>query len=635
MHICFDNIIDKNLYVARVGNFVVEIIGIEEANATKFFVGLLECNLTRNQVVVALCEETILFLNNLPLVHICKGVQLQTDESESILIIWPEEALTHLKVTGEASLINRLTEYLSAVMRDLLDTILPNRLFIPGLAEARLEYHQRTDLPLSAEKDQKNKQDLPQQTAMLLSVAFAPSTCCRVEILLNNSHTLTSFSVLALDITSLEACFFALPSNIKQFCDKTLTCSYAINIENVTLQDSVEGSHWRHAFRSISPAEIRYIQKITYLPTMLCEKKLGFYNNGEKLRFEAHLHEVFLRFIIDYCKEIISKDNPKETGEKVTTKETVCWSLRFAPLALSISYKPATSHGSLVNSRFFDTSVPNISLSNATVSFKPYQSDLSHASFGAAMSDYFKLCFPQLEIILLSASKALPVIQPIVLTATELASDLTNKNRTWRQTAARVTSNVVYGGTKLSVAAYKVARSTDRWLAKKQKSHLNAIVSQTRQSSSDSVDDDNDDYVQNNDIVQAPLTMIENYVEEKIPIKKISTLPKNSNDDENISIYANQPHSIRRALSDGAAMIQENAEIAFSALVTEPKRAFKYGTWQQGAVATLYGLPRAITRSATGLSGATVKLGHGFSNSIDKEKYKQRHNKWKSESYAK
>ncbi len=236
------------------------------------------------------------------------------------------------------------------------------------------------------------------------------------------------------------------------------------------------------------------------------------------------------------------------------------------------------------------------------------------------MSDYFSSCLPQLESILLSASKALPLIQPIVLTATDLASDLTNSDRTWKQTAARVTSNVVYSGTKLSVAAYKMARSTDRWLAKKQKSHLKEFSIMKSQT-------ENED--------QGPLTLTEedfpDAQEKNFTVQK-NCLPKQ---EENISIYANQPRTVKRALSDGAAILQENVEIAFSALVTEPKKAFKHGSWKNGAAAALYGLPRAITRSATGLTGATVKLGHGLSNSIDEEKYQQRHNKWKSESYTK
>jgi len=277
---------------------------------------------------------------------------------------------------------------------------------------------------------------------------------------------------------------------------------------------------------------------------------------------------------------------------------------------------------------------------------------------------------PQFEFLLLSLSASLPVVQPIVQTATDLLSDLANPRRTWKQTASRVAGNVMYGGTKLSVATYKVARSADRWLAKKQNHRSQSVSASCPTNSFHSANDcahsftlqkSLADFVVDDDYVAKRQSELEEIVfsngDELDDVDDVSEVSdsdsetatdvfgnklifdeeKNRIDKEPVSIYANQPHSVTKGLRDGGTVLQENIQIAFDALVCEPQRAYKEngGSWRRGATAALYGIPRAILRSATGISGATVKIGHGISNAVDKEKFKQREKKWKSQSYVK
>ena len=661
LQVCFDNIIDKDCLIAQIGNFSAEIIETKEDRRTKFLVGLLECRLTYEKISILCCEETLLNYNDLPLLYIDKDVEWHCDSYRD-LHIFLKEKKTHLRVCGAAERLQDFFVHIDCVTQDILDSILPNRAFIPGLAEARLDYHKKTDVPLSVEENNIFFQAcLPDQTRIFLSVTL--ETNCNVEMVLCSNHSTNSYATLYMQISSVEACFFALPKTIQEFCQPNLTSTLAIDITQLAIEDSVENSHWRHAVFCKDTIQIRYLQKLSYLPTLRCEKKIGFH--GKKLRFEANIHESCLRFMIDYVKTIFTQDKPNaNNGSKEKGSNNNIVFLRMSPLTLTLSYKPMTSHGTIVYTTFCNSRIPNIFLSGAKVILKAYR-DYNclclHTTFSEAMKDYFSCCVPQLESIVLSASKALPLIQPIVVTATDLVSDLKSKDRTWTETAARVTSNILYGSTKISVAAYKLSRSTDRWLEKKQKSHLNKIVAKRsnkeklqdndndssqveEQDDDDNNDDDDDDIADKIIDDKAPRAQKNIFFNKKNDAKKNfqprsqapqPQAPQVPQPQDNISIYANQPQTFKDGLSDGSTILQDNIQIAINALVKTPKQALNCGTWQQGAVSALYGIPRALTRSVTGLSGATVKLGHGLSNAIDEKKYKNRHRKWKSESYKK
>lgn len=696
----------------------------------------------------------------------------------------------HLRGSFDASSLNCCLSFVSCVARDLLDTLLPNRLYVPGLAEARREYHTRTDEPAAAVLPKNQTQEeasKPNQPLLFLVLSLAKSGC-KLQLTLRDDRS-RSNCTLQTHVERFDWSIFSLPASTSQFCANMLTASWAVDFSDVVILDGVVGSHWNETLRVSTPLRVRIVQKTRYLPALQSEKKIKIYsasssNNGgdrsrssgksdnivvhenqDNIEIVANVHEATLRFLIHYYKQVAiteyatcsrsrsststSTPSPKRstarTGNKKVSPSRTCyyyrsesdmhnnsnnfsgktaeilWSLGIAQISFRVSYKPQTNRSGIQHSTFLDLqNVPNLPLSNARIKLGAYAGPAAaggdnvaaaFTSLPEALQDYFRKCCPQIESLLLSASGALPIVQPIVQTATDLAHDLRNPGRSWSQTAARVASNVVYGTTKISVATYKAAKSTDRWLAKRQKrlsesqktnlattgfgiggsdvrahscpndfcpSPLTVSAATTPKQSPTSTpdssslvvsavntvtlpqawptlmedycekesketfadNDDDDDKVlqhtneQENDGEDKPV----NTVRQSAPIPIASQRKSARQSKDSVSIYANQPTSFHRGVGQSVDILRESAEELFSATILEPRRVYRKtgGSWKRGATAALYGLPRVLTQSATGLSSATVKIGHGISNSIDKEKCDERQKKWKcSSSYSK
>jgi len=599
---------------------------------------------------------------------------------------------SHISGSFGAVTAHRFVLFLSAIVRDLLDTLLPNRLFVPGLAEARSKLHARTDLPDAAalarpQYDTNDKYVL--QPSLLLVVSLARNTSCIVELCLHDCQ-FASECTLYFETKRFDWSLFNLPNSVEQFCTNLLHSSCAVDCSNLALRDGVVGSHWSQIIRFNKPLQIRLVQKVRYLPTMQTLKKLRVRNGGPTFldrrsdtyqsQVVANVHEATLRFLVDYYKQLTNHNTAAcQTPDKtktmsLTSTETwrgealVRWTLQVCPFALCVSYKPVLRGSSLLRTTFLDLpNVPNIPLSNAHIrlcALEPTK-DLYFDCFDKAVRHYFDKCFPQIQSLLLSASSALPVVQPVVETARDFAKDVRSPSRSWSQTAARVAGNVVYGSTKLSVATYKVAQSTDRWLEKRQKKLSEPCPQQKTEHKKsyhahscpdhfcasplnmhDAYDGEIGDT--SSGVINEEHSVREDYlptVEPRLSSRKSKPIPIVNNSAQqptrrasrSVSMYANQPTSFNSGLRETADLLQENAQEMFSAAVLEPKRVFRRtgGSWSHGATAALYGLPRIVARTASGVSAAGIKMGHGLSNSIDKEKGEERKKKWKHISHRK
>ena len=649
----------------------------------------------------------------------------------------------------------------------LLNTFAADRHFIPGLADARQTLHKRTDFSKSDVQRRQTRRTssvgnrgsgiAKQHNEVIAVISLQEKSTLTVSICLRLDHTAAatagtdisagvdgsndSHVSIQVSVSKFHFSLFSLPRTLDQFLCATLANSLALDISELSIRDSVKGSHWKDAIRLDSDLlRVRLSNRQQYLPHRIAFRKLRIYDTAETgIVLTGNVHGAFVRFMVDFVAHAkahrTTQASTQESGSKRESsdeKQQQRWSLQVVPVTGTLSYKPITRQRGEKTSRHsaLHLAAQNVPLKNVSVNFEPYNvRNVAHASVLALFETYARQCAPQLEQLLLSASISLPGVQPIVQTAIDLFDDISNPNRTWKQTAARVAGNVVYGTSKLSVATYKVAKNTDRWLERQQnkisqaalaEEDLTAIVPMEgrRQATApidvpprhatDIIDIDqtneiadceflattrhtnahsyplrsivprhetlsassslpqghyggeyHQDYREDGDSCSATesgsgetlfcdteTTLLEDYTGTQMP-KSVSTFSAVATKEPSEtgtsvrarrpraqSLYTKQPRSFNKGLVESAEMLKDGAQSVLNATMFEPRRALRGSNRKRAFKRTaksalLFGLPRVVTASVASVSGATVKVAHGFCNSVDKERGNEQKGKWK------
>ena len=599
-----------------------------------------DCELTRGAQFQHVCRsESVLCA------LIDRGLRIYWSNTtkNTITFALADNSAAHLTAEIEAKSLKNCIGFFNRVVRDALDCILPNRLFVPGLAAARKTLHERTDKVAAAWLPKKETCDEAVQPNCLFVCKMTDNCKFLCHLVLIDGASQCDWRLCA---NRLSLAMFELPRSFEQFCQSMLASSFALDIESLTVQDGVVESHWLNAVQLQTPTLLRIIQKVQYLPTLVVEKKMRIYRRSHApIEIHANIHEALFAFLKEFCSNASSDSDGRNAGDNISR-----WHLQIADVNAVISYKPQS-----IQSQFLGiANVPNLPLTDARLRLHAHVTRADNRtmhSLSSCFGDYIATCAPQLKTLLFAAGTALPIVQPIVQTATDLANDLKDRDRTWSQTFQRTAGNLMYAGAKIGVASYKLAENTDRWLAKKQRRQTQQLAlscPEIAATTSSVPIEDNEAFTDEQDDLPTPSSLVDSIIEDyepnecrSPPSKPIPIVRRKAKGQRNAnptqtqscpSMYSNQPSTFGQGYRQSVVICREAAEAAMDAVVFAPIATYKQnnGSLGKSARAAAYGAPRVAAKTVSAIGGTIAKFGHAASNKLDKEKAKARIGKWKS-----